>query len=64
MGFLHRVEAASNDIISLEEVYSEDPQFKELVDLSIDMLYKFADKFKLSEKAVVDLFIKQIRKEI
>lgn len=66
MGFLRRVEiAAANDIIvTLDDIYSEDPQFKELVDLSVDLLAKFADKFSLNEKAVVDLFVKQVRKEI
>lgn len=65
MGFLQRVEIAADSMaVPLDEVYAEDPQFKELVDLAIDILYKFSHKFHLNEKTVVDLFIKQIRKEI
>lgn len=58
------VKVQNETTISLEDIYSEDPQFKELVDLVIDLLIKFANKFKLNEKSVVDLFIKKIRKDL
>ena len=65
MGFLSRVEAAStNDVIYVEDIYSQDPQFQQLIDSVVNVLYKFAHKFKMSDEEVFDLFIKQLKKEI
>ena len=63
MGFLSRVEAAStSDIVYIEDIYSQDPQFKQLLDSVINLLYKFARKFKIDEDEVFDIFIKQLKK--
>jgi len=63
MGFLSRVEAAStSDIVYIEDIYSQDPQFKQLLDSVINLLYKFARKFKIDEDEVLDIFIKQLKK--
>jgi hypothetical protein len=64
MGFLSRVEAASTDVIYVEDIYANDPQFKQLIDLVVNLLEKFAGKFKLSEEELLKLFIKQLEKEI
>lgn len=65
MGFLSRVEAAStSDVIYVEDIYSQDPQFKQLIDSVVNVLYKFARKFKMRDDEVLDLFIKQLKKEI
>jgi len=64
MGFLSRVEAASSDVIYIEDVYANDPQFIQLIDSVVNLLEKFAGKFKLTEEAMLKLFIKQLEKEI
>jgi len=65
MGFLSRVEAAStSDIVYVEDIYSQDPQFRQLLDSVVNLLYKFARKFKMNDDEILDLFIKQLKKEI
>lgn len=64
MRFLSRVEAASADVIHVDDIYANDPQFIQLIDSVVNLLVKFAGKFKLSEDAMLKLFIKQLEKEI
>jgi hypothetical protein len=64
MSFLSRVEAASADVIHVDDIYANDPQFIQLIDSVVNLLVKFAGKFKLSEDAMLKLFIKQLEKEI
>lgn len=63
MKFLKKVELLANDLkISIEDVYANDPQFQELITKVEDLLYKFSLKFKLSERQMIDVFVKQIKK--
>jgi hypothetical protein len=64
MGFLSRVEAASADIIYVEDIYANDPQFQQLIDSVVDVLEKFASKFKMTDEEILKLFVKQLEKEI
>lgn len=60
--FLKKVEAA--ETILLEDVYTGDAQFRQLIDLVVSLLGKFADKFQMSEQEALELFVKQLKKEI
>jgi len=64
MGFLSRVEAASTDVVYIEDIYAGDPQFKQLLDSVVDILEKFARKFNITDEEMLKLFVKQLEKEI
>lgn len=65
MSFLKKIEAKEKKTyISFEEIYESDPQYKQLISFTTDILYKFAKKFKMREEDVVDLFINSIKKEM
>lgn len=64
MGFLSRVEAASTDVIYVEDIYSNDPQFQQLLDSVVNILEKFASKFKMTDEEMLKLFVKKLEKEI
>ena len=64
MGFLSRVEAASTDVVYVEDIYSNDPQFKQLLDSVVNLLEKFASKFNITDEEMLKLFVKQLEKEI
>lgn len=65
MSFLKKIEAKEKETyISFEEIYESDPQYKQLISFTTDILYKFAKKFKMREEDVVDLFINSIKKEM
>lgn len=64
MGFLSRVEAASTDVVYVEDIYSNDPQFRQLLDSVVNLLEKFASKFKMTDEEMLKLFVKQLEKEI
>lgn len=64
MNFLTRVNAAKGDTyIHLDDVYDLDPQYKQLLSFTTDLLYKFAEKFNLSDEKMLDIFIKSLKKE-
>jgi len=64
MGFLSRVEAASTDVVYVEDIYSNDPQFRQLIDSVVNLLEKFASKFNMTDEEMLKLFVKQLEKEI
>ena len=65
MNFLSKVEIRSSEIkIPVEDVYTNDQQFQAFISSVTDLLYKFSRKFKISEKEIVDIFIKQVKKVI
>lgn len=63
MSFLKRVQSAV-DIIKLEDIYSEDAQFKQFLNSVVSILYKFSDRFNLTTDRLLDIFMKQIKKEL
>jgi len=65
MGFLNRVSAAKGDIyIALDDIYESDSQYKEFVGYTVDLLYKFAIKFKINDDKMLDIFSKHLKKEV
>lgn len=65
MNFLSKIEIRSSEIkIPVEDVYANDPIFQDFISSVTDLLYKFSRKFKISEKEIVDIFIKQVKKGI
>jgi len=62
--FLKKVALASDIKISVEDVYANDAQYQQFLNSAVDLLYKFAGKFNLSEEKMLEIFIKHLKKDI
>ena len=64
MSFLKKVEAASDLIVTVDEVYKGDPQYKKLVDSVAELIRRLAGKFDMNEDDLYTYFVKHLKDEL
>lgn len=65
MSFLGRVEAAADDLImTVDDVYKNDPQYSKLVDSVAELIRRLANKFEMNEDGLYTYFIKHLKEEL
>lgn len=65
--FLAKVEAmriSKDGAITLEEIYSNDPDFKEFIDKVAELLRRFSRKFNVQDIKLYEILFKQVKEEL
>jgi hypothetical protein len=63
--FLKKVAIRANDLkISVDDVYANDPLYQQFIESIVDLLSKFAVKFKITDEKMLDMFTKHLKREI
>ncbi len=66
MSFLHKVRAATNEkpqLISMDEIYNNDEEFAEFLNLSVSIVENLAYKFNMTKLKFIEFYTKQLKKE-
>lgn len=59
----YQIKVQAEDYISIEDIYEDDPQYKQFLKFTTDLLYKFKKKFGVDDARMLDMFISSIKKE-
>lgn len=65
--FLKKVEIRAKDEeikVYIEDIYANDKQFQHFVDSVLNLIDKFALKFKLNKDSMLDILIKCLKRDI
>lgn len=66
MGFLYRVEAAASDtmLVTIDDVYKNDPQYNKLVDSVAELIRRLSNKFDMNEHTLYEYFVKHLKESL
>jgi hypothetical protein len=63
VAYRYQIKVQAEDYISIEDIYEDDPQYRQFLKFTTDLLYKFKKKFGVDDNRMMDMFISSLKKE-